>query len=57
MPAKDSRNQAKPKKGRPEKMMKFDGSPEELAQAIFARAKPPDPSKRINNGSSGKTRG
>ena len=52
MPAKDSRNQAKPKRGRPEKMMKFDGSPEELAQAIFARAKPPDPSKRIHTSKS-----
>lgn len=37
------------KKGRPEKFMRFDGTPEELAQALFARAKPPDPSRRIHN--------
>ena len=34
------------KRGRPERMMKFEGTPEELAKALFARARPADPSKR-----------
>ena len=34
------------KRGRPERMMKFEGTPEELAKALFARARPSDPSKR-----------
>ena len=33
------------KKGRPERMMKFEGTPEEMAKALFARARPADPSK------------
>ena len=37
------------KKGRPERFMKFEGSPEELAQAIFSKAKKPDPSRRQHN--------
>ena len=39
----------KKKMGRPEQFMKIDASPEEVAQAIFANAKPPDPSRRIHN--------
>lgn len=47
-------NDTPPKKGRPEKFMRFHGTPEELAQALFARAKPPDPSKRVHNRAPGK---
>ena len=36
-------------KGRPEWRLKIDCTPEELAQAIFANAKPPDPSIRVRN--------
>ena len=39
----------KKKMGRPEQFMKIDASPEEAAQAIFANAEPPDPSRRIHN--------
>ena len=37
------------KKDRPEWRLKIDCTPEELAQAIFATAKPPDPSIRVRN--------
>ena len=39
-------NSDKKKRGRPERMMKFEGTPEELAKALFARARPADPSKQ-----------
>ena len=48
MPLRKSKDTGK-KKGRPEHFMKFEGTPEELAKAIFAKAKPPDPSKRGHN--------
>ncbi len=34
------------KRGRPERMMKFEGTPEELAKALFARARPADPKRQ-----------
>ena len=33
----------------PEVFIKIDASPEEVAQALFANARPPDPSRRIHN--------
>ena len=37
----------KPNRGRPTtRVIKINGSPEEIAEAIFVGAKPPDPSKR-----------
>ena len=35
--------------GRPGWHLKIDCTPEELAQAIFANATPPDPSRRVRN--------
>lgn len=40
------RQEAK-RKGRPEKLIKLDATPEEAAKAIFSAVKPPDPSKRV----------
>ena len=41
-------NKPKPKRGRPEtRVLKIDATPEQVAKAMFATAKPPDPSKRI----------
>ena len=37
------------KMGRPEWVLKIERTPEELAQAIFANADPPDPSIRVRN--------
>ena len=37
------------KKGHPELFLRIDCTPEELAQTIFANAKPPDPSIRVRN--------
>ena len=37
------------KRGRPPWRLQIDATPEELAQAIFATAKPPDPSRRVQN--------
>ncbi len=34
------------KRGRPERIMKFEGTPEELAKALFARARPADPEQQ-----------
>lgn len=40
------------RKGRPEtRVLKIDASPEYVAKAMFAAAKPPDPSKRIKKAS------
>lgn len=40
----------KRRRGRPEtRWVKIDATPEEVAKAMFAAAKPPDPSKRIAN--------
>lgn len=37
------------RRGRPvTREIKLDAAPEQVAQAIFAAVKPPDPSKRIN---------
>ena len=38
------------KKGRPEKFIKLDATPEEAARALFSAVKPPDPSKRVKRG-------
>lgn len=48
MPKEDQpEQQDRPKKrGRPERMMKFEGTPEEMVKALFARARPVDPSKQ-----------
>lgn len=40
-------NQEAKKRGRPEKLIKLDATPEEAAKAIFSAVKPPDPSKRV----------
>ena len=41
-------SEPKKKPGRPEKrVLKLDMTPQQAAQAIFAAAKPPDPSLRI----------
>ena len=34
--------------GRPERFMRFDGAPEELAKVLFARARPADPEKQVS---------
>ena len=45
MPEKPER---KRRRGRPEtRWVKIDATPEQVAKAMFAAAKPPDPSKRI----------
>lgn len=44
----ENKEQPKRKRGRPEtRILKIDATPEYLAKAIFAAAKPPDPSKKI----------
>ena len=46
----------KPKRGRPTtRQIKLDATPEQVARAIFADAKPPDPSKRKSKGSGKKS--
>ena len=42
-------NQEQKKQGRPEKFVKLDATPEEVARAMFSAVKPPDPSKRIES--------
>ena len=38
------------KRGRPEtRVLKIDATPSEVAKAMFAAARPPDPSKRIKD--------
>ncbi len=39
--SQDNQKQQKQKPGRPERLMSFDGTAEELAQALFARARKP----------------
>ena len=40
--------ESKRRRGRPEtRWVKIDATPEQVAKAMFAAAKPPDPSKRI----------
>ena len=40
-------NQEAKKRGRPEKFIKLNATPEEAARAMFSAVKPPDPSKRV----------
>ena len=45
---KEKSKPEKRKRGRPEtRVVNIDATPEEIAKAMFAAAKPPDPSKRI----------
>lgn len=46
MKKKEELKQEPEKRGRPEKFVKLDATPEEVARAIFSAVKPPDPSKR-----------
>ena len=44
------KSESKRKRGRPEtRVLKIDATPEEVAKAIFAAAKPPDPSKELRS--------
>ncbi len=45
---KNKSSEAKPKRGRPiTRKIEIDATAEQIARAIFAAAKPPDPSRRI----------
>lgn len=44
------KSEPKRRRGHPgTRWVKIDAAPEEVAKAMFAAAKPPDPSKRITN--------
>ena len=47
MKKKEELKQEPEKRGRPEKFVKLDATPEEVARAMFSAVKPPDPAKRI----------
>lgn len=44
----EGENRSKSRRGRPPKPLpKIDGTPEQIASAMFSAVKPPDPSRRI----------